>query len=147
MRWLTLCENSFTSTNITIFPRSQISNSAIVAPPRASTPQDVEKILSDWKHQIHPVQLHDKNFQVPDDLKATLLHGIMPKSFQETMRARQERMDDKGRNIQPRLPQVRTETSSTPWKSEEWTKKIPKPKGVHGLASTETNTRCPCPRA
>ena len=69
--------------------------SAVMAPPRASTPQDVEKILSDWKHQIHTVQLHEKNFQVPDNLKVTLLHRIMPKSFQEIM-------------LQPRLPQVRT---------------------------------------
>ena len=71
--------------------------SAIVAPPRTPTRQNVEKILSDWKHQIDTVQLHDKNFQVPDDLKVTLLHRIMPKSFQEIMRARQEKMEDMGR--------------------------------------------------
>ena len=63
--------------------------SAMKVPLRASTPQDVEKILSDWKHQIHTVQLHDKNFRVPDDMKVTLLHRIMSKSFQEIMRARQ----------------------------------------------------------
>ena len=63
----------------------------------SSAPQDVEKILSDWKHQIHTVQLHDNNFQVPDDLKATLLQRIVPKSFQEIMRARQERTEDTGR--------------------------------------------------
>ena len=67
-----------------------------MALPRASTPQDVEKILSDWKHQIHTVQLHDNNFPVPDDLKVTFVHQIMPNSFQEIMRARQERMEDMG---------------------------------------------------
>ena len=110
--------------------------SAIMAPPRASTAQDVEKILSDWKHQIHTVQLHDKNFQVPDDLKVTLLHRIMPKSFQEIMRARQERMEDMGRPYSQgyhmfeqdlfdamRIRRIDEENSKT--------------KGLHGLASAE----------
>ena len=55
--------------------------SARMAPPRASTPLDVEKILSDWEHQIHTSQIHDKNFQVLDAKKVMLLHRIMPKSF------------------------------------------------------------------
>ena len=76
--------------------------SAITALPRASTPQDVEKILSDWKHQIHTVQLHDKNFQVPD---ASPDHAeVFPRNNAGTPGENGRR----GSSIQPRLPQVRT---------------------------------------
>ena len=116
--------------------------SAIMAPPRASTPQDVEKILSDWKHQIHTVQLHDKNFQVPDDLKVTLLHRIMPKSFQEIMRARQERMEDMGRPYSQdyhRFEQDLFDAMEIRRMDEENSKT----KGVHGLASAEKTCDAP----
>ena len=113
--------------------------SAIMAPPRSSTPQDVEKIFSDWKHQIHTVQLHDTNFQVPDDLKLTLFHRIMPKSFQEKLRARQERMEDMGRPYSQddhRFEQHLFDAMEIRRMDEE----NPQNKREHGLASTEKYT-------
>ena len=110
--------------------------SAIMALPRASTPQDVEKILSDWKHQIHAIQLHGQNFQVPDDLKVTLLHRIMPKSFQETMRARQERMEDMGRPYSQDYHRFEQDLSDD-MEIRRTDGGNSKTKGVHGLASAE----------
>ena len=56
--------------------------SAIMSSPRANSPQ---KILTEWKHQTHTVQVRDKDFVVADDLKVTLLHRIMPQALQDTM--------------------------------------------------------------
>ena len=116
--------------------------SAIMAPPRAPTPQEVEKILSDWKHQIHTAQLHDKNFQVPDDLKVTLLHRIMQKSFHEIMRARQEGMEDMGRPYSQdchRFEQDLFDTKEIRRMDEENSQT----RGVHGLASAEQTCDAP----
>ena len=110
--------------------------SAIMAPPRASTPQDVDKILSDWKRPIHTVQLHDKNFQVPNDLKVTLLHRIMPKPFQEIMRARQERMDDMGRPYSQDYDRFEEDLFDA-MEIRRMDEENSRNKGVHGLESTD----------
>ena len=116
--------------------------SAIMAPPRASTPQDVEKILSDWKRPIHTVQLHDKNFQVPDDLKVTLLHRIMPKPFQEIMRARQERMDDMGRPYSQDYDRFEEDFFDA-MEIRRMDEENSQNKGVHGLKSTDKTHDAP----
>ena len=97
--------------------------SAIMSPPRASTPQDVEKILSDWKHH----------------LKVTLLHRIMPNSFQETMRARQERMEDMGRPYSQDYHRFEKDLFDAT-EIRRMYEVNSKTKGVRGLASTEKHT-------
>ena len=70
--------------------------SAITSPPRANSPQEVQEILMEWKHQTHTVQVHDKDFVVADDLKVTLLHRVMPQALRDAMGAPQEQIRTSG---------------------------------------------------
>ena len=58
----------------------------IYAPPRANKTEELEKILTEWKHNIDLVEKEDSTFTMNDDTKMTLLIKIAPKEYVKDLR-------------------------------------------------------------
>ena len=58
----------------------------IFSPPRASKVEDLNKVLTDWKHNIDLVEKDDCEFQLNDDTRMTLLIKMAPKEYVKDLR-------------------------------------------------------------
>jgi hypothetical protein len=58
----------------------------IFSPPRANKAEDIEKVLTDWKHNIDMVEKDDEDFVLTEDTKMTLLIKMAPKEYVKDLR-------------------------------------------------------------
>ena len=59
---------------------------AVLSPPRASGVPEMEKILTEWEHQISLIKEYEETYTISDDNKMTILLGIIPKDYIKEMR-------------------------------------------------------------
>ena len=57
----------------------------MLSPPRAANIKEMEKIVTEWKHQQMIISQEDK-LTMDDDMRMTLMLGMMPKEFVKGMR-------------------------------------------------------------
>ena len=56
------------------------------SPPRATKVEELETILTEWKHNLDQIEVEDKSFQIDDDTRMTILMKVMPKEYVKDMR-------------------------------------------------------------
>jgi hypothetical protein len=57
-----------------------------LSPPKANKVNDLEKILTDWKHVRQQIVEEDKDYKMDDETMQTILLKIMPQDFVKDMR-------------------------------------------------------------
>ena len=58
----------------------------VLGPPRANKPNEVTKILTDWKRTQFLIKQDEPSYSLDDDTLITLLFKIMPKDYIKEMR-------------------------------------------------------------